>query len=78
MIDTWSNYEINKAADIWALGCILYALCYKKHPFEDSAKLAITNANFSIPSTDLKFKNFHSLISTYRKSYENEFRIFEF
>ena len=26
-------------ADIWALGCILYYLCYLKHPFEDSAKL---------------------------------------
>ena len=63
MVDTWSNYEINRAADIWALGCILYSLCFKKHPFEDSAKLAIVNANFTIPPTDLKFKNFHSLIS---------------
>lgn len=63
MIDTWNNYEIGKSVDIWALGCILYMLCYKKHPFEDSAKLAILNANFNIPSTDLKFKDFHSVIS---------------
>lgn len=39
MLDTWSNYPINGQADVWALGCILYYLCYLKHPFEDSAKL---------------------------------------
>ena len=39
MLDTWNNYPINYQADIWALGCILYYLCYLKHPFEDSAKL---------------------------------------
>jgi serine/threonine protein kinase len=32
MIDTWSNHPITTAADIWALGCILYVLCYQvKH-----------------------------------------------
>lgn len=65
MIDTWNNYEIGKAVDVWALGCILYTLCYKKHPFEDSAKLAILNANFSIPQNNLKFKDFHPIISTH-------------
>lgn len=29
MIDTWSNYPITTSADIWALGCILYVLCYQ-------------------------------------------------
>ncbi|KAK7579810.1 hypothetical protein V9T40_000439 [Parthenolecanium corni] len=62
MIDSWSNYEIGKPVDIWALGCVLYMLCYKKHPFEDSAKLAIINANFNIPPTDLKFKDFQPII----------------
>lgn len=63
MVDPWSNYEIGKPVDIWALGCILYALCYKRHPFEDSAKLAILNANYNIPVNDLKFKDYHSIIS---------------
>lgn len=29
MVDTWSNYPITTAADIWALGCVLYVLCYQ-------------------------------------------------
>lgn len=62
MIDSWSNFEIGKPVDIWALGCILYMLCYKKHPFEDSAKLAIINANFNIPPSDLNFKDFQPII----------------
>ncbi|XP_050429308.1 cyclin-G-associated kinase isoform X2 [Adelges cooleyi] len=49
MIDTWSNFEIGTAVDVWALGCVCYALCYNRHPFEDSNKLAIINARFSIP-----------------------------
>ncbi|XP_068220861.1 cyclin-G-associated kinase isoform X2 [Palaemon carinicauda] len=62
MLDTWSNYPINPQADVWALGCILYYLCYLKHPFEDSAKLRIVNGNFAIPANDGKYECFHELI----------------
>ncbi|XP_045604252.1 cyclin-G-associated kinase isoform X1 [Procambarus clarkii] len=62
MLDTWNNYTINGQADIWALGCILYYLCYLKHPFEDSAKLRIVNGNFAIPTNDGKYDCFHELI----------------
>lgn len=48
-LDTWSNYVIGPKTDIWALGCILFCLCYQKHPFDDSAKLRIINGNFTIP-----------------------------
>lgn len=46
-----------------ALGCLLYMLCFGNHPFEDSAKLRIINANYSIPSTDTQYKVLHNLIS---------------
>ncbi|XP_070000892.1 cyclin-G-associated kinase isoform X1 [Penaeus vannamei] len=62
MLDTWSNYPINGQADVWALGCILYYLCYLKHPFEDSAKLRIINGNYAIPTNDGKYECFHELI----------------
>jgi cyclin G-associated kinase len=39
MLDMWANYAIDTAADIWALGCTLFFLCFHQHPFEDSAKL---------------------------------------
>lgn len=38
-------------------------LCFGNHPFEDSAKLRIINANYSIPSTDTQYKVLHNLIS---------------
>lgn len=50
-LDTWQNFPIGPKSDVWALGCILYCLCYQKHPFEDSAKLRIINGNFTIPSS---------------------------
>lgn len=61
MLDTWSNYPIGPSSDVWALGCILYMLCFMKHPFEDSAKLRIINANFVIPSETI-YQDFHPII----------------
>lgn len=62
MIDTWSNFPITTAADIWALGCVLYVLCYQVHPFEDGAKLRIINGNFMLPSNDGRYDIFHDII----------------
>lgn len=45
-----------------ALGCVLFLFCFNEHPFEDSAKLRIINANYHIPTTDTKFTVFHDLI----------------
>jgi len=32
------------------LGCIAYSLCYFRHPFQDSQKLAIVNAFYQFPA----------------------------
>ncbi|CAG9856413.1 unnamed protein product [Phyllotreta striolata] len=61
MVDTWNNYFVGTPVDVWALGCILYTLCFMRHPFEDSAKLRIMNANYTIPA-DPKFSCFHDII----------------
>uniref|UniRef100_A0A1A9W7D6 Cyclin-G-associated kinase n=1 Tax=Glossina brevipalpis TaxID=37001 RepID=A0A1A9W7D6_9MUSC len=61
MLDTWSNYEVGLKMDVWSLGCILYVLCFQKHPFEDSAKLRIVNGNFMLP-TDSRYNCFHEII----------------
>jgi len=62
MVDTWSNHAITVASDVWALGCIIYTLCYMKHPFEDSAKLRILNGNYTIPPGDVKYSCYHDII----------------
>ena len=35
MIDRYLKYDVDLACDIWMLGCILYVLCFVKHPFQD-------------------------------------------
>ncbi|XP_062873538.1 cyclin-G-associated kinase isoform X2 [Trichomycterus rosablanca] len=67
MIDLYSNYPINEKQDIWALGCILYLLCFKQHPFEDGAKLSIVNGKYSIPENETRYTVFHQLIRSMLK-----------
>ncbi|XP_058022412.1 cyclin-G-associated kinase isoform X4 [Ahaetulla prasina] len=62
IIDLYSNFPIDEKQDIWALGCILYLLCFRQHPFEDGAKLRIVNGKYSIPQNDTKYTVFHDLI----------------
>uniref|UniRef100_A0A2K5VFL1 Cyclin-G-associated kinase n=1 Tax=Macaca fascicularis TaxID=9541 RepID=A0A2K5VFL1_MACFA len=62
IIDLYSNFPIGEKQDIWALGCILYLLCFRQHPFEDGAKLRIVNGKYSIPPHDTQYTVFHSLI----------------
>ncbi|CAL8252707.1 unnamed protein product, partial [Boreogadus saida] len=67
MIDLYSNFPINDKQDIWALGCILYLLCFKQHPFEEGAKLQIVNGKYAIPQNDLKYTVYHELIRSMLK-----------
>ncbi|CAB4058026.1 GAK [Lepeophtheirus salmonis] len=67
VLDTWSNYPVGRPMDVWALGCILYVLCFGKHPFEDSAKLRIVNGNYTLPrggKEELTYGLFYDLISS--------------
>ncbi|XP_029020020.1 cyclin-G-associated kinase [Betta splendens] len=67
MIDLYSNFPINEKQDIWALGCILYLLCFKQHPFEDGAKLQIVNGKYTIPQNDVKYTVYQDLIRSMLK-----------
>ncbi|XP_067135354.1 cyclin-G-associated kinase isoform X2 [Centruroides vittatus] len=62
ILDTYNNYSINQAMDVWSLGCILFLLCFREHPFEDSAKLRILNAKYTIPPNDVQYEVLHDLI----------------
>lgn len=52
MIDQYLKYPVTCKSDIWMLGCILYTLCFIKHPFFEAQKLAIINAHYYIPDED--------------------------
>ncbi|KFO14005.1 Cyclin-G-associated kinase, partial [Balearica regulorum gibbericeps] len=78
MVDLYSNFPIGEKQDIWALGCILYLLCFRQHPFEDGAKLRIVNGKYVIPQNDTRYSVFHDLIrSTLRVNPEERLSITE-
>ncbi|CRH02891.1 serine/threonine protein kinase, putative [Plasmodium relictum] len=49
LIDLYSNLEISCKVDIWMIGCILYLLLFKVHPFQNNSFLSILNGSFTIP-----------------------------
>lgn len=50
MIDVYRKQPIDEKSDIWALGVLLYKLCYYTTPFEEQGQLAILNASFKYPA----------------------------
>jgi serine/threonine protein kinase len=51
MVDVYLKYPIDGRVDIWMLGCVLFVMNYRYHPFQDSGKLSIVNANIRYPNT---------------------------
>ena len=49
MVDEYGSLPVNEKVDIWALGCILYAICFKQQPFQDAQKLTIIKGDYYIP-----------------------------
>lgn len=53
MVDVYQRRVIDEKADIWALGVLLYKLCYYTTPFEENGggPLAILNVKYRFPSS---------------------------
>ena len=50
MIDVYRKQPIDEKSDVWALGVLLYKLCYYTTPFEEQGQMAILNASFKYPA----------------------------
>lgn len=61
MVDLYMGKSITTKADIWALGCLLYKLCFFTLPFGEST-LAIQNGQFTLPDGHRYSKHLACLI----------------
>ena len=62
MVDLYRNQEVGVKVDVWALGCILFSLCFREHPFADESSLQILNGAYSIPADSPYEACVHDLI----------------
>ncbi|KAE9584915.1 hypothetical protein Lal_00024348 [Lupinus albus] len=51
MWDLFLREVINEKVDIWALGCLLFRICYFKSAFDGESKLQVLNGNYRIPDS---------------------------
>lgn len=50
MCDKFMNWPVTTKVDIWMLGCVIYTMCFAKHPFmEEQSALAIVNSQYQLP-----------------------------
>jgi len=61
MVDLYCGKMITTKSDIWALGCLLYKLCFFSTPFGEST-LAIQNGFFTVPDNSCFSRSLHALV----------------
>ncbi|CAN9513389.1 unnamed protein product [Ophioblennius macclurei] len=61
MVNLYGGKVITTKADIWAMGCLLYKLCYFTLPFGES-QVAICDGSFTIPDNSRYSQEMHCLI----------------
>ncbi|XP_011477641.1 AP2-associated protein kinase 1 isoform X5 [Oryzias latipes] len=61
MVNLYGGEAITTKADIWALGCLLYKLCFFTLPFGES-QVAICDGSFTIPDNSRYSQEMHCLI----------------
>ncbi|XP_051972065.1 AP2-associated protein kinase 1-like isoform X2 [Xyrauchen texanus] len=61
MVNLYNGKIITTKADVWAMGCLLYKLCFFTLPFGES-QVAICDGNFTIPDNSRYSQDMHRLI----------------
>ena len=52
MVDLYSGVALGPPVDIWALGCLLYGLCFFALPFGSGSSLAIQTGRYTVPASE--------------------------
>ncbi|XP_029299900.1 AP2-associated protein kinase 1-like isoform X2 [Cottoperca gobio] len=61
MVNLYNNQIITTKSDVWALGCLLYKVCFFTLPFGES-QVAICDGSFTIPDNSRYSYDLHCLI----------------
>ncbi|KIP10158.1 hypothetical protein PHLGIDRAFT_115784 [Phlebiopsis gigantea 11061_1 CR5-6] len=64
MVDVYQRRPIDEKSDVWALGVLLYKLCYYTTPFEEHGPLAILNVQYKIPPYPVYSPQMNALIAS--------------
>ncbi|KIM47542.1 hypothetical protein M413DRAFT_439207 [Hebeloma cylindrosporum] len=64
MVDVHSKRPVNEKSDVWALGVLLYRLCYYTTPFEEHGPLAILNVQYRTPPYPVYSQDMKHLIDS--------------
>ncbi|KZV25339.1 hypothetical protein F511_24566 [Dorcoceras hygrometricum] len=72
MWDLFRRELINEKVDIWALGCLLFRICYFKLAFDGESKLQILNGNYRIPDLPKYSSSLTDLIRDMLQSSPND------
>ncbi|EZG12564.1 NAK protein kinase [Trichophyton rubrum CBS 202.88] len=72
MIDVYRKQPIDEKSDIWALGVLLYKLCYYTTPFDEGGQMAILNAKFKYPAYPPFSDRLKLLIATMLKEHPKD------
>ncbi|KAF8346995.1 hypothetical protein F5887DRAFT_1177857 [Amanita rubescens] len=62
MVDVHMRRPIDEKSDVWALGVLLYKLCYYTTPFEEHGPLAILQVSYRIPPYPVYSPQMNALI----------------
>ncbi|TFY51288.1 hypothetical protein EVG20_g11070, partial [Dentipellis fragilis] len=64
MVDPYLRRPVDEKSDVWALGVLLYKLCYYTTPFEEHGPLAILNVQYRIPPYPVYSQQLNALIGS--------------
>ncbi|GAA5967426.1 hypothetical protein JCM11641_000544 [Rhodosporidiobolus odoratus] len=64
LVDVWGRKGFDEKIDIWALGVLLYKLCFYTTPFEEHGPLAILNAQYKFPPYPAYSSSIRQLIAS--------------
>ncbi|KAJ7157284.1 hypothetical protein C8R46DRAFT_1355639 [Mycena filopes] len=72
MVDPYLRRAVDEKSDVWALGVLLYKLCYYTTPFEEHGPLAILNVQYRIPPYPVYSTQMNSLIASMLREHGNQ------